>query len=251
MVKRSRRSRGARRLDVMELWHTPKQSWPVLVASVLIRWRAEIALFTAFVVGMAWLRREAGPAVAWLIAGGVLVVIVVVPQTRWFAFTRFWCLVDRHRLRTCLREARARTMNLGGALPFMLWARPTKTGERIWMWCRAGSSAGDLEAALEYIAPACYAREARVHKVRKLSTLFAVDVVRRDPLDKSTPIDSPLAKVASLFGGKATGGQAEPISGTTVTPLPVERPEKSGKKRAEPAARPVVVNGEDLSDYID
>lgn len=250
MVKRSRRSRGARRLDVMEVWHTPKQSWPVLVVGVLIRWRAEVALVTVFVVGMAWLRHEVGATIAWLIAGGALVAIVVVPPTRRFAFVRFWCLVDRHRLRTCLREARARTMNLDGALPFMLWARPTKTGERIWMWCRAGSSTGDLEAALEYIAPACYARDARVHKVRKLSTLFAVDVVRRDPLDRSTPIDSPLAKVASLFGGKTAREAAEPITGATVTPLPTKRREPTGKK-GEPAARPVVVNGEDLSDYID
>jgi hypothetical protein len=265
MAKFSRRSRGARRLDVMEVWHTPKQSWFVLILGVLVRWRAEILLTVAAVTGMVWLRQEVGAIVAWLIVAGLLILLVVIPQTRWFVFSRFWCVVDRHRVRTCLRQARARTMNLDGALPFMLWARPTKTGERIWLWSRAGSSSGDLEAALEYIAPACFARDARVHRVRKLSTLFAVDVVRRDPLDRSTPIDSPLAKIGSVISGKTAREGIEPITGATVTPLPVTRPAspeataKAGPARkkttatmpAESPVRPVVVNGEDLSDYID
>ncbi|NKQ55423.1 hypothetical protein HFP15_21295 [Amycolatopsis sp. K13G38] len=246
----------------MEVWHTPKQSWVALVLGVLIRWRAEIVLVAVLVTARVWLGNEVGGVYAWLIMAGAVVLVLLVPQTRWFVWSRFWCLVDRHRLRTCLRQARARTMNLDGALPFMLWSRPTKTGERIWMWSRAGSSSGDLEAALEYIAPACYARDARVYKVRKLSTLFAVDVVRRDPLDRSTPIDSPLAKIGSLFGGKTAGEGAEPITGATITPLPVNRNASSeakpvsGKtttaaKPSEAAVKPVVVNGEDLSDYID
>jgi hypothetical protein len=252
MAKSIRRSRGARRLDVMEVWHTPKRSWFLLIVGVLVRWRAEIMMVSVVVTGRVWLGHEVGGTVAWLIFAGVVVVIVVVPHSRWFVYSRFWCLVDRHRLRTCLRQARARTMNLDGALPFMLWARPTKTGERIWLWSRAGSSSGDIEEALEYIAPACFARDARLNKVRKLSTLFAVDVVRRDPLDKSTPIDSPLGKLGSLLGGRSMGETAQPITGATITPLPVKRP--AAKKTTAPAKaaeRPVVVNGEDLSDYID
>ncbi|MEU0468923.1 hypothetical protein ABZ215_33380 [Amycolatopsis sp. NPDC006131] len=242
MAKSIRRARGARRIDVMEFWHAPKQHWFVVGLGVLLRWRAEIFLTAVFLVGMAWLYHQVGEGYAWLIFTGTVVVVVLVPQSRWFVFSRFWCLVDRHRLRTCLRQARARTMNLDGALPFMLWARPTKTGERIWLWSRAGSSAGDLEAVLEYIAPACYARDARVRRVRKLSTLFAVEVIRRDPLDRSTPIDSPLAKVASLVRKSRSEG-TEPIAAATVTPLPVQ-----DKPAPKPAA---VVHGEDLSDYID
>ncbi|TVT02334.1 hypothetical protein FNH07_27550 [Amycolatopsis bartoniae] len=225
----------------MEVWHTPKHSWVVLVVGVLVRWRAEILIVSLVVTARIWLGHEVGPVVAWLIFGGVTVVIVVIPPSRRFVYGRFWCIVDRHRLRTCLRQARARTMNLDGALPFMLWARPTKTGERVWLWTRAGSSSGDIEEALEYIAPACFARDARLHKVRKLSTLFAVDVIRRDPLDKSTPLDSPLGKLGSLLGARVQEN-AEPITGATVTPLPVK------EKKTE---RPAVVNGDDLSDYID
>ncbi|WP_236793880.1 hypothetical protein [Amycolatopsis sp. GM8] len=244
MAKSIRRSRGARRLDVMEIWQDPKRSWFVLIVGVLVRWRAEIFMVSVVVTGRIWLGHEVGGVIAWLIFGGVALVIVLVPHTRWFVYARFWCLVDRHRLRTCLRQARARTMNLDGALPFMLWARPTKTGERIWLWSRAGSSSGDIEEALEYIAPACFARDARLHKVRKLSTLFAVDVIRRDPLDKSTPIDSPLSQLGSLLGGRLPREDAEPITGATVTALPVKRPAE------KPADRGKAV-GDDLSDWID
>lgn len=240
MGKSIRRSRGTRRLDVMEVWLTPKRSWFVLIVGTLVRWRAEIAVVTVLMVGWFWLRHEVGEVWTWVIYVGTTVVAAAIPHTRWFFYSRFWCLIDRHRMRTCLRQAQVRTMNLDGALPFMLWARPTKTGERVWLWARAGSSSGDLEDALEYIAPACFAREARLHTVRKLSTLFAVDVVRRDPLDKSTPIDSPLSKLGSLLGGRGVEN-AEPIQGATVTPLPVKRS----------AERQAAVGGEDLSDYID
>ncbi|WP_233157175.1 MULTISPECIES: hypothetical protein [Amycolatopsis] len=77
--------------------------------------------------------------------------------------------------------------------------------------------------------------------MRKLSTLFAVEVIRRDPLDRSTPIDSPLAKVASLVR-KSRGEGTEPIAAATVTPLPVQD---------KPAPRPAGVVVDDLSDYID
>lgn len=244
MAKSRRHSRSTRRFDVMEVWVTPKRSWFVLIVGTLIRWRAELLLFTALITSWVWLCHEVGKAGAWLILAGLFVVLLVLPWTRWFVFARFWCLVDRHRLRTCLRQTKIRTMNLDGALPFILWARPTKTGERIWLWSRAGSSAGDLEDALEYIAPACYAREARVHTVRKLSTLFAVDIVRRDPLDRSTPIDSPLAKIAALIGGKSTPEGTEPIRAASVTPL------HTAPKKA-PARPSVVASVEDVSDYID
>jgi hypothetical protein len=244
MAKSRRHSRSTRRFDVMEVWVTPKRSWLVLIVGTLIRWRAELPLFATLITAWAWLCHEVGKAGAWLILAGLFGVLLVLPWTRWFLFARLWCLVDRHRLRTCLRQTKIRTMNLDGALPFMLWARPTKTGERIWLWSRAGSSAGDLEDALEYIAPACYAREARVHTIRRLSTLFAVDIVRRDPLDKSTPIDSPLAKIAAFVGRKSAPEGTEPIRAATVVPLPTP-PKKT------PARPSVVASGEDVSDYID
>lgn len=264
MPKSTRRARGAR-VDVMEVWQAPKQSWPAVIIGMLIRWRAEIAFTAGTVVVLVWLDARTNTVGLWLIVGGTVAVVALVPWSRRFVLARFWCVLDRHRLRSCLRMAKIRTMNLDGALPFMLWARPTKTGERVWMWTRAGSSADDLENVLGYIAPACYARSARLHRVRSVSTLVAVELVRRDPLEKPRAITSPLARLsARMQGQKATAEGCEPITAATVTPLPVQqdtpvaapamRSAKATKKAPtadEPARPVVVVNGEDLSDYID
>lgn len=266
----TRGRRGAARVDVMEMWQQPKQWWPLVILGVLIRWRAEIVLVTVWVVGMVWLQVNTNSVVPWLVFTALLAVIYGVPHSRRFVNARMWCLIDRHRLRTCLRNAKVRTMNLDGALPLLLWARPTRTGERVWVWTRAGSSADELEQVLGYIAPACYARDARLHRVRSLSTLVAVEIIRRDPLDSPRVVESPLSRLAARMQGRsATAEGTEPIAAATVTPLPVPTSNsstaadtaaaaapasKTARKNTAPAASAgpsVVVNGEDLSDYID
>lgn len=264
MAKSTRRTRRGARGDVMEVWQTPKQWLPWMILGCLIRWRVEIVLGSVAVVAILWLHTETNTLVMYLVLGGVVAVVLGLPWSRRFVLARFWCVLDRHRLRTCLRMAKIRTMNLDGALPFMLWARPTRTGERVWMWTRAGSSADDLENVLGYIAPACYARSARLHRVRSLSTLVAVELVRRDPLEKPQAVASPLARLSARMQGQTvTAEGTEPITAATITPLPVPGTEpipaqRSGKTIKKPASSvmqsarsAVVVNGEDLSDYID
>ena len=153
------------------------------------------------------------------------------------------------------------TMNLDGALPFLLWARPTKTGERVWLWIRAGSCWEDIESALEFIASACLARNARLHRVRKLSTVVAVEIVRRDPLSSSDPILSPLAELSTWVMGVVSGEGTEAIRSVSVgeitatDPATVSEPRKGRKTTTpapvEPVGPSVVVSGEDLSDYVD
>lgn len=268
MAKTTGRMRG-RRGDVMEMWQAPKQSLPALIVGVLIRWRAELVVCAVLTVYLVWLTGQTSNDVVQVAAVfGPIALLLVIGPTRRFVLSRFWCVLDRHRIRTCLRNARYRTMTLDGALPFMLWARPSKTGERIWVWTRAGSSGDDLESVLGYIAPACYAREARLHRT-KMSTLVAVDVVRRDPLGKPKPVDSPLARLSALAQGTATVPEGtEPITAATVTAIPAQdrhqtparatgdaAPARSSRKPASapaPVSKPaVIVGGEDLSDYID
>ncbi|MPY79804.1 MAG: hypothetical protein GEV04_15310 [Actinophytocola sp.] len=262
---RSARTRHAGRADVMQVWETPKQSWPVAITGMLIRWRAELALTVVLVVYLMWLPTDD----RWLLTlavVGPIVVVMAIPWSRRVVVARCWCVLDRHRIRTCLRNAKIRTMNLDGALPFLLWARPTKTGERVWVWIRAGSSADDIESVLSYIAPACYAREARLHRAQRLSTLVAVDIVRRNPLAKKKAIDSPLTVFTSGADTTLVEG-SEPITAATVIPQPVssEPAASAGVRSKKPAktaaakptasdveSRPaVMVGGEDVSDYID
>lgn len=252
-----RRGRG----DVMEMWQAPKQSVPMQIVGVLIRWRAELFVAAVFVAYGWWIKSLTSSDVWQLVLIlGPLVLLAVLPWTRRFLLARFWCVLDRHRIRTCLRNARYRTMTLDGSYPFLLWAHPTKTGERIWVWTRAGSSAEEIESVLSYIASACYAREARLHPTKWVSTLVAVDVVRRDLLAKDKPIDSALAEWSELNGNSTTAGEGtEPISAAEVVPLPVQRNDKnntparakSKNPTADEGRAPVVVGGEDVSDYID
>jgi hypothetical protein len=170
---------------------------------------------------------------------------------------RVWCVVDRHRLRLCLRQTKVRTMNMDGSLPLLLWAHPTKIGERVWVWVRAGSSADDIADAVEYIAPACYARDARIQKVRKLTTIVGIDIIRRDPLSRPTPVASPLARLTSLVTGAVRTEGTDAISPTAIDQIikndpPTTVGKAANKKPAVPAT-PVVIPAreDDYSDYID
>lgn len=261
------------RNDIMEIWRTPKQHWTVQIISALVRWRAEIFCFSALIAVMAWVNAQTNTVVMWLSIGGVFAMVFTIGSSRRFVLARMWCVLDRHRLRSCLRNSKIRTMNLDGALPFMLWARPTKTGERVWLWIRVGASGDDIEDALSYIAPACLARSTQLYRPKKVSTVVAVEVIRRDPLERREPLSSPLVKLGAMMSGKSASDSTHTIaasdtaamlrrpqptaSGESVAgaePAPTRNGGKSSGKQTpkpQPQEPAVVVNGEDLSDYID
>ena len=231
---------------------------------LLVRTRAVLFVLGVLVAANWWFTDLFGELAGNLLLLALVVGMLVFPPTGRFLLSRFWCVLDRHRIRACLKVCKVRTMNLDGALPFMLWASPTKTGERVWVWVRAGASGDDIEDALSYIAPACFARDARIHHVRKLSTIVAVEVIRRDPLSTGDAIPSPLSKLSDLVTGAVKGEGTEAIRSATViditTAEPVSaasEPRRNGRKTttsgipAAPVVPAVVVSGEDVSDYID
>jgi hypothetical protein len=147
----------------------------------------------------------------------------------------------------------------------VLWVRPTPVGERAWLLMMPGLSATDLEDRTEHLAAACWARDARVHRVRSLAALVRVDVIRRDPLTRPEPITNPLmhrtsnlpaaetagtpevppVPVAALTEGESASEPATPISTAT---RHLERSTRS--PRPEKGSTAVMVNGEDVSDYV-
>lgn len=231
------------------------------LVGLLIRARAELLVLGAGGAGDWWLSTLMATVWADVTLASLALVAFALPWSHRFLMARVWCVLDRHRLRLCLRQTKVRTMNMDGSLPLLLWAHPTKIGERVWVWVRAGSSADDIEDAIEYIAPACYAREARVHRVRKLTTIVGIDVIRRDPLANPTPVASRLAKLTGLVTGGVDAAAVEgteavrpvPLSDITTTDLSAPVRGKTTKTPATPtpSAPVVVAQGEDLSDYID
>ena len=100
-----------------------------------------------------------------------------------------WCLVTRHRIRTCFSEFII--TNRTGSLPLILWARPTPVGERVWIWLRPGLALDDLQNRLDKIAVACWATAALAETASRSNAAFVrMDIKRRDALTGT--IGSPL-----------------------------------------------------------
>jgi len=165
------------------------------MAGVLWRWRTEVIVCAAVLAGFGLLAHHVGVWRATAAIVGPCVLMAVVPWTRRWLTTRFWCLLSRHRLQRLCYEARLHTRS--GRLPLILWIRPTPVGERAWLWCRAGICAEDFEAHLGEIRGACYARDARCDRNRRWSQLVTIEIIRRDPLTAGNVIPSPLARLSS------------------------------------------------------
>lgn len=234
-------------------------TWQIL--GLLVRARAVLFVAAVAFLGNEWFKSLFGDLAGSVLFAALVFGLLLFPPTGRFLISRFWCVLDRQRIRACLKVCKVRTMNLDGSLPFMLWARPTKTGERVWVWVRAGAAGDDIEDALTYIAPSCFARDARIHRVRKIATLVAVEIIRRDPLSTGESVPSPLASLSTWVTGVVHGEGTEAIRMATVEDItatePVPDARKNGRrpvavsKSTEPAQPAVVVAGEDLTDYID
>jgi hypothetical protein len=194
----------------VEFFTRPEQHifWRVL--GFLVRARAELFLATTllvvFVQLQAWLTPAPedetiappqaapvtvdepplleSPHIALLIMLGGFAVLLVIPASRRFLIRRVWCVITRHRMRSCFTQSR--TMTLDGRMPFLLWSRPSPVGERVRVWLPAGLSVKDIEDDGERLATACWAHEVRVTPTRHQAALVIVDVIRRDPLAART-----------------------------------------------------------------
>jgi hypothetical protein len=159
-----------------------KPSW----FTIAWRWRYELILVPAFAVAgfQAWHRLRLLGSIGILL--GLILVIVTTGPLRRFAVARFWCLVTPHRLRTGCTQARIYTRH--GKLPAILWTRPIPAGERLWVWCRAGTYPEQFEQYRENLRAALFARDIRVERSKRFSHVVTVDVIRRDTLGPTRTI---------------------------------------------------------------
>jgi hypothetical protein len=163
-----------------------KPSW----FTIAWRWRYELTIIPAltFFTFQLWRRLGLIGSVGILLA---LILAIAVPgPLRRFVTTRFWCLVTPHRLRTGCAQARIYTRH--GKLPAILWTRPIPAGERLWVWCRAGTYPEQFEQYRENLRAALFARDIRVQRSTRFSHVVTVDVIRRDTLGPQRTISSRL-----------------------------------------------------------
>lgn len=227
--------------------------WPLI--RLLWWWTPEILLALTVVYGFTALARHTTTPVRLAVVVLVVGVPAAVPWTRRRIVALAWCLIVRHRIRTCF--AQFIISNQSGSLPLILWARPTPVGERVWVWLRTGLSLADLEARLDKIAVACWASTVVVDRASDGNAAYIrLDVKRRDAL--TATVGSPLLDLvdpdtrvtARTVGTVPTAldlpDVAEPVPAAAAS-VPAAR------KPGSPAMKPAVAGsgGEDLSDWID
>jgi hypothetical protein len=167
---------GQRRLaaDLQRLL-TPRSrpSLPV----VAWRWRYETVLVVATAGAVTALVHSLG--VEWgVIASSALAGVFGPPWPEPLAGWA-WCVITPHRLRAGFRQARVCTTR--GKLPAIVRTRRTEIGERVQVWCPAGTTAEDLQDARDILRAACWAADVKITRDEALSHRVTIDVIRRQP----------------------------------------------------------------------
>ena len=154
---------------------------PNLIAR-LWHWRYELGLIAggllgavviAFTLGLDWLIAAVAATVA------ILAAAMTWPPSRQAIIARAWCVITPHRVRTGCAHAWIQTRD--GRLPVVLYTVPADFGERVWLWCRAGITGRDLEAARDILRAACWASDVRVMVNDRRSHIVVLEVIRRLP----------------------------------------------------------------------
>ncbi len=217
-------------------------AWPVIRA--IWWWTPETALIGSLIFG--WIELAEHTTLLYRLAA--MAVFAGVPAAVKPVRTRInqvtWCLVTRHRIRTCFSEFII--TNRTGSLPLILWARPTPAGERVWIWLRPGLALEDLLKRLDKIAVACWATAALAEAASRSNTaLVRMDIKRRDVLTGT--IGTPLLE---LIKPGTPAAQRDPadiptaldlpqVTASDVTPVkptPLKRPNPTMPAPASPSA---------------
>ncbi len=162
----------------------------VQILLALWRWSIEITLAVLLLVSWFHLRALMPAYAVAMVMAFPIVAICNFKRGRWLLGGMFFVLLVRHRLRTALVQLGSR--NRSGKLPWLVWWYPTPVGERVVLLLVAGMSAAQIEESADALAAACWARQVRVDKSRRMTNFVRVDIIRRDPLESSKPIGSRL-----------------------------------------------------------
>jgi hypothetical protein len=181
------------------LWHWRYELG--LIAGVLL---AVVA--TGYALGLDWLIAVEAATMA------VLAAAMAWPPSRRRIIARAWCVITPHRVRTGCTHAWIQTRD--GRLPAVVYTTPAAFGERIWLWCRAGITSGDLEAARDILRAACWASDVRVVVNDRRSHIVLLEVIRRHPAARNSG-DTPNPTWPYLDRGQADcSDPEEPALGT-------------------------------------
>jgi hypothetical protein len=230
-------------------------AWPILRA--IWWWTPETVITGSLIFG--WIELAEHTTLVYRLAftAAITGIPVIFRPVRSWINQALWCLVTRHRIRTCFSEFII--TNRTGSLPLILWARPTPVGERVWIWLRPGLSLDDLLDRLDKIAVACWATTALAEVASRANAAFIrLDIKRRDVLTGTIP--SPLLDMIRP-GTPATQRDTEipaaldlpqvPASEVITTrPVPLRRPDHPKMPAPASSSAPAASDGGDITDWI-
>lgn len=154
--------------------------WPVV--RVLWHWAGELILLGALIAIYAALAAWVGPF-------GALALVVLLVGVPWFIppANRFlnrwgWCMITRHRVRVACDSFIEGKGVRSSVMPLVLLARPTESGERVWLWMRGDLTLDQIQGRLEALASVCWANSADARPAGQKAAYVVVDIHRRDVL---------------------------------------------------------------------
>jgi hypothetical protein len=156
---------------------------------------AVVALASGYALGAVWLIAVAAIGLA-VLAGGL-----AWPLSRRRLIARAWCIITPHRVRTGCRHAWVQARD--GSLPIILYTTPAAFGERVTLWCRAGITHGNPEAARDVLRAACWAHDVRVVASARYAHVIVLEVIRR------LPAGPPPGETVSAWPYTSGGGGAD------------------------------------------
>jgi hypothetical protein len=230
-------------------------AWPILRA--IWWWTPETVLCGSLIFGWIELAEHTTLVYRLVFTAAITGVPAALKPVRTRINQVTWCLVTRHRIRTCFSEFII--TNRTGSLPLILWARPTPVGERVWIWLRPGLSLADLQNRLDEIAVACWATTALADTASRSNSAFVrMDIKRRDVLTGT--ITSPLLDMIRP-GTPATQRDTTeiptaldlpqvPASEVITPPTPLRRPDHPKMPAPASPPAPAASDGSDISDWI-
>jgi hypothetical protein len=173
--RRSRRQVATNLHGDLELYFA---RWPrVLTPALLWRWRYELMLAIDVSVIAVVMLHLLGPG--WSLLCGTVIGfgLGLWPTSRNALAAHVWCVVTPHRVRVgCVQ---ARIYSRGGRLPIIIRTSMHPFGERVIIWCTAGTSAEDFQMAKSILCAACWAANIRVEQSDRYAHLVTLDVIRR------------------------------------------------------------------------
>jgi hypothetical protein len=143
------------------------------------RWRYELALTAGLIAGLVIPIISVGVLPTIVAVIFITLVLLLCPPARQFVLDRAWCVITTHRVRTGCAEAMIYSSR--GKIPVILWTAHQPYGERVLLWCRAGTCVGDFTASRAMLTSACWAQDVAVLPDPRYPHLVTLDVIRRAP----------------------------------------------------------------------